>query len=197
MRQDGRQADRSEKIGPEPSASVPDRVPRGACGRFGVAASRIGTVEEPADFLRRLPMRGGRSLSGPTPLFSNCRASDASAAAGTARTRGSAASSPARPVSRVTTSHCTALATSPWRPPFGALSQVFLTSAATTSSKPGSLRVQGVELDQMRGALGVEQAAHGEVRGGHGGGDRVEEAGPSFPVNRSAVPSGRLNAWGG
>ena len=27
---------------------------------------------------------------------------------------------------------------------------------------------------QTRGPLGIEQAAHGEVRGGHGGGNRVE-----------------------
>ena len=35
-----------------------------------------------------------------------------------------------------------------------------------------------MRLDQPRGPLGVEQATHGKIRGGHGGGHRVEhEAG--------------------
>ena len=100
-------------------AFAPDRVARRARRGLGASVGGVGAVEEPADLPRDGP--GVGVLRGPMRRCATARASirwasDASACEATARTLGSAASSLARPIRRVTTSHCTARATAPARP---------------------------------------------------------------------------------
>ena len=155
------------------SAPAADRVARRARRRLGASVGGVGAVEEAADLLRDGPGVGVQQGGvGPVPRFAG-RANRARAR----RRPGRVGRPPRRPPGR---SGVTRRATAPHsrRPPRGPRSEGRPRSSSRARRPPRRSREPsgpGRATGASRAARsGIEQAAHREVRGGHGGGDRVE-----------------------